>query len=199
MADDAQLIARSIDCPEDFSGLFDRHYDRIASYLRRRLDTGVAEDLAAQTFLVAFERRATYDRRRTDAAPWLYGIATNLLRRHHRSEARRWRAYATAGVREAQPDGDPVEASALDARAAAPALGDALGGLRRGDRDALLLFAWGELSYDEVARALDIPIGTVRSRINRARRRCATALDVAGVALGPETHRPSPSTIQESA
>lgn len=174
MADDASLITRSLRHPEAFADLFDRHYDPIAGYLRRRLEPSVAEDLAAQTFLIAFEGRAAYDRTRRDAAPWLYGIATNLLRRHHRSESRRWKAYAAHGLTGEVPAAD-VDAQ-LDARAAAPALAGALAKLKRGDRDALLLLAWADLGYAEIAASLDIPVGTVRSRINRARRLVTAAL-----------------------
>jgi RNA polymerase sigma-70 factor (ECF subfamily) len=154
----------------DFATLFDRHAVAVHRYLARRVGGNAAEDLLAQTFLVAFERRADYDRAHPDARPWLYGIATNLLRRHRRDEVRQYQAWARTGV-------DPVLVECpddrivarLDADAWSGPLAGALAGLRRGDREVLLLFAWGGLSYAEIAQALAIPIGTVRSRLSRAR------------------------------
>lgn len=71
MSPDAHVIADSLADPALFASIFDRHYDAIASYLRRRVDPYVADELAAQTFLVAFERRDRYDPHRLNAAPWL--------------------------------------------------------------------------------------------------------------------------------
>jgi RNA polymerase sigma factor (sigma-70 family) len=162
---------------DDFAELFDRHAVRVYRYLVRRIGVTTADDLLAQTFLVAFERRAAYDRTRPDARPWLFGIATNLLRRHQREEVRQYRAWARTGV-------DPVVAEShadrvaeqVDARAASTELAAALSGLKPADRDVLLLFAWGDLAYEEIAGALDIPVGTVRSRLHRARRTVRAAL-----------------------
>jgi RNA polymerase sigma-70 factor (ECF subfamily) len=122
-----------------------------------------------------------------DARPWLFGIATNLVRRHRRSERVRLQAYARLEV-----DGavDGVEASAVarvDSQSVRRELAIALGKLRDGDRDALLLMAWAELSYEEIAEALGIPVGTVRSRINRARRRLRELLKgIAPISVGEE-------------
>lgn len=185
MVTDAHLIAGSQAEPERFAELFDRHHDRIAAYLRRRLPRAEADDLAAETFLKAFEGRHGYDPGRPDAAPWLYGIATNLVRRHHRSEGRRWRAHAAqaAGELTGLRAGVGVEADArMDAAAAGPGIVRALEHLKAGDRDALLLLAWGDLAYAEIATALDIPLGTVRSRINRARRLLVAELGLPGPA-----------------
>jgi RNA polymerase sigma-70 factor (ECF subfamily) len=163
-ATDADLVVR------DFAALFDRHATAVHRYLARRIGRTIADDLLAQTFLVAFERRTRYDRSRPDARPWLYGIATNLLRRHHRDEVRQYQAFARTGVDPVLvecPDDRIVER--VDADAWSLPLAAALAELRTGDREVLLLFAWGELSYAEIADALGIPIGTVRSRLNRAR------------------------------
>ncbi len=109
-------------------------------------------------------------------APWLYGIASNLIGRHRRAEIRAYRALARTGV-------DPIESAPhtdeVDARLAAGVereLASALAQLPRGDRDVLLLFAWADLTYEQVAAALSIPVGTVRSRLHRARRRLREAL-----------------------
>jgi RNA polymerase sigma-70 factor (ECF subfamily) len=148
--------------------------EAIFSYFARRLGEDSAEDLTADVFLKAFDKRARYDRSYPDARPWLYGIAANLLRRHRRAEERRLRAYAReAGRRPAAHDDDDAR---LDCQAARPALAEALAALSADEREALLLYAWVEMSYEEIARTLGVPVGTVSSRLNRARRRVRHAL-----------------------
>lgn len=145
-------------------------------YGAQRLGGQAAEDLVGETFLVAFERRARFDPAYEDARPWLLGIATKLISRHRRSEAAHYRALLRS------PREVPVEGSAdliaarVSAAAARPLLAEALAALPPRDRDVLLLIAWAELSYEQTALALDIPIGTVRSRLNRARRKVRAAL-----------------------
>jgi RNA polymerase sigma factor (sigma-70 family) len=170
MDTDADLVRRSLVDPEAFVGIFDRHHDRLCAFLRGRVDSHLADDLAAQAFMEAFDRRASYDLSFPDAGPWLFGFALNLLRRHHRAEARRWRAYARSAG--AEPRGQSGEEETLDRLAAGEAgarAARALADLPPHERDALLLLAWAELSYEEISRALDVPIGTVRSRLSRAR------------------------------
>ena len=166
---DAALVERSLRDPEAFAGLFDRHAAEIHRYAARRLGIEIADDVMAETFAVAFQRRDRYDLAQAEAIPWLYGIATNLIRGHRRAEARRWRALA----RDVRSAGSESEAERVTARVSAqagrPALMRALAGLPARQRDVLLLYAWGELDYDEIARALDVPVGTVRSRLHRAR------------------------------
>jgi RNA polymerase sigma factor (sigma-70 family) len=175
-ADDAAVIEQSWHEPEAFAELYDRHAGLIHRYVTRRLGDGAADDVVAETFLVGFRGRHGYDLSRSDARPWLYGIAANVIGRHRRAEARMWRALARTG---ADP---PAEGHAdrIDHRVSAATvrreLAGALAGLAAGDRDVLLLIAWADLSYDEVAVALDIPAGTVRSRLNRARRKVRDAL-----------------------
>src|SRR3984957_21303283 len=82
--DDAALIAQSLHAPECFGMLFDRHAPAIGRYVARRLGPDTADDLVAETFLVAFRRRGRYDLADGDSRPWLYGIATPLLRRDRR-------------------------------------------------------------------------------------------------------------------
>lgn len=177
---DAHIIAASRVEPLVFADVFDRHYDAVHRYLARRVGSDLADDLAAETFTTAFDVRHRYDTAHPDARPWLFGIATNLLRHHHRGEARRLRAYARLD-RPADPDGGFVGVEArLDAGRAGPAIADALTCLSAGDRDVLLLFAWADLRYEEIAVALRIPIGTVRSRLHRARRRVRELLGDSG-------------------
>jgi RNA polymerase sigma-70 factor (ECF subfamily) len=167
---DAAAIARSLDDGRAFVAVFDRHYAAVHGYASRRAGPDLADEVAAETFARAFDRRATYDLAYPDARPWLLAIASNLLRRHWRSERRRLEAWARAQagrpVTEAVPDGVAAElVAALDA-------------LPTADREALLLYAWGELSYEEIAQALGCPVGTVRSRISRARGRLRATLNV---------------------
>ena len=165
---DATVIAASLQRPEAFRTIFDRHYDRVRRYAVSRVG-GAGEDIAADTFVVAFQRRRRYDVQHRDAAPWLLGIATNLVRRVHRDERRRLRTLAALHAERppAAPesaDGSPSEIAHVLLR------------LHRRDRDVLLLHAIEDLSYAEIAAALGIPEGTVRSRLNRARRILKEAL-----------------------
>jgi len=176
---DAALIERSRHDPEAFAGLYDRHAAPLHRYVARRLGAGAADDIVADTFLDAFRKRHRYDLGVPDARPWLYGIAANLIGKHSRAEVRMLRAYARTGA-------DPVLAGTAshtdeaDSRLASAAvrqdLAAALAALARGDRDVLLMIAWADLSYAEVATALGIPVGTVRSRLHRARARIRAAL-----------------------
>lgn len=169
LTSDAEVIARAQRDPAAFGAIFDRHYDAIHRYLRRRLDAQIAEELAAETFVQALRAVGRYrPGTATDARPWLYGIAANLARRHRRTELRRLRAYARTG-RDPLADDHQATPDRVDAAAAGPSLAAALAELRTSDREALLLFAWAELSYEEIAQALDVPVGTVRSRLHRAR------------------------------
>ncbi|CAG6393751.1 RNA polymerase sigma factor [Streptomyces cocklensis] len=174
---DARVIARSRDEPEHFAALFDRYADAVHRYVARRIGPEAAEDLMAETFTTAFQRRHTYDLTRADARPWLFGIATNLMGRHRRAEARRLKALAK--VPEPVQHEEPVADRAV-ARAGATGvrreLAAALARLSARHRDVVLLVAWGDLGYEEAAQALGVPVGTVRSRLNRARKKLREAL-----------------------
>jgi len=169
---DAGVISASIDDPERFGLLFDRHATAMYRYFVRRVGSDAADSLLGELFRVAFERRATYDCRHENARPWLYGIATRLLARHHRSEARRLRATARLAA-SLDRGSDPSEqlVAAMDAAVLWPAVAEALTRLPQVERDVLLLYAWEDLSYGDMATALGVPVGTVRSRLHRARRR----------------------------
>ena len=90
---DAEVIAASLASPRAFEAIFDRHFQAISRYLRRRLSYPVADELAAEVFTTAFRGRRSYDLERADALPWLYGIAANVLRRHSREERQELLAY----------------------------------------------------------------------------------------------------------
>jgi RNA polymerase sigma factor (sigma-70 family) len=168
--DDAALIAGSLLAPERFGLLFDRHAPVIYRYIARRLGRDAADDLVAEVFLAAFQRRERYDPTRSDARPWLYGIASRLIGRHRRDEIRFFRAIARTGVDPAvAPLADEVT-DRVSAQAVRAPLAAAIARLPAPQRDVLLLSASG-LRYAEVAEALGIPVGTVSSRLVRARQK----------------------------
>ncbi|MEV6305784.1 RNA polymerase sigma factor [Actinoplanes sp. NPDC051861] len=178
--DDAALIRT------DFAALFDRHAPHIHRYLARRLGAQVADDLVAETFLTAFRRRGTFRPEQSDARPWLYGIATHLVAQHRRDEVRRLRLHqAVPPMPDAICHADQV-ASDVTAAALRGLLTTALAALADGDRDVLLLIVQEELTYEQVAIALDIPVGTVRSRLHRARGALRAALGGSNPLTGVE-------------
>jgi RNA polymerase sigma factor (sigma-70 family) len=173
---DAVVIEASWSDPDRFAALYDRYAAQLYRYAYQRVGSQHAEDVVADTFLAAFGQRGSYDVSRADARPWLFGILTRKLARHHRTERADYRAMSrTVSDQSVEGPADQV-ATRVAADAVRAPLAAALAGLAGGDRDVLLLIAWGELSYDEVATALGIPIGTVRSRLNRARRKVRAAL-----------------------
>lgn len=162
-----------------FAAVYARHVDIVYSFLARRIGSQLAEDLTAQTFVEAYEQRHRFDPSRGDRAAWLFGIATNLLRRHYRTEERMLRAIATLAMRAILDPG--FDEDAVVGRVVAderwPAVAEALAAMPAGERDVLLLHTWADLSYTAIAAVLNIPVGTVRSRMNRARSRLVAALD----------------------
>jgi len=176
---DAEIMVESVVRPVAFAAIFDRYGVLMLRFLERRAGPGVAEDLLAELFRVAFERRSSFDPSRLDATPWLYGIATNLLRRHRRSQERRLRAVARMLAQSSLATDDFTEelADRLDAVQRLPLVVAAVWDLPEPDREVLLLVAFEGLAYNDVAQALGIPEGTVKSRLNRARRVLRERLD----------------------
>ena len=174
---DAEVIGRSLDEPEAFGLIYDRHAATVLRFLGRRAGAEVAEGLLGELFRIAFERRKIFDTSRESALPWLYGIGSNLLLKHRRGEARRLRASARMAADDETPN---RRTPALDARLLFPRVAAAIEALPAGEREALLLFAWEDLSYQSVAEALELPIGTVRSRLNRARAQLRELLEPGG-------------------
>ena len=172
---DGQVIAASLSEPERFGTIFERHFDAIHRYAARRVGTALADDLTAHTFTVAFERRRSFDAASDTARPWLYGIATNLIRNHHRAERRLLATLSRLGHdiggvsdgADSSTEGGPVD----------PHLAKALRRLRPEQRDVLLLHCWGDLTHTEIASALGIAPGTVASRLSRARQRVRAAIE----------------------
>ena len=184
VSSDADYLARSLSEPTAFEPIFDRHFGAVHRYLHRRAGRDLADELTAETFALAFSRRGSC-RASGSVLPWLYGIATNLLHRYRRAERRQLHAYSRSGVDRSVAYEDEADArvdgSSLDAR-----LAGALAAMRPRERDALLLYALADLSYEEVALALDVPVGTVRTWLHRARataqRELAAAENVAALA-----------------
>ncbi|WP_235037194.1 RNA polymerase sigma factor [Actinomadura sp. K4S16] len=177
---DAEVIAASQREPDRFTEIFDRYYPEIHRYVDRRLGADAADDIASETFLVAFRKRARYDSGQGPARAWLYGIATRLVSRHRRGEVRRYRALARAADRGAgaatHESHEERVASQVTAAGVGGRLGAALASLSPGDRDVLLLVALADLTYPEVAQALGVKYGTVCSRLSRARKKVSAAL-----------------------
>jgi len=167
---DADVVLASLTDPGAFAGLFDRHAGSVNRYVAKRVAREDAEDLVGETFATAFCSRERFDLTRPNARPWLFGIATNLVHHHWRSEERRIRRERAAHPIE--PIGDPADEalSRLFFQGQAAPIARALARLDGASLDVLLLVAGQGLTYDEVAVALDVPVGTVRSRLARARR-----------------------------
>lgn len=176
LPDDATLLAASLEDPERFGGLFDRHHAAVFRYVRSRLGAD-ADDVVGDTFAEAFRRRHRFDAEvGRSTLPWLLGIATRMIDRRREAE-RRWLRDLPLAADDA-PDGALDSDARLDSARMAPWLAAALRTLHRRDRTTLLLQVSGDLSLEEVAAALDVPVGTVKSRLNRARRILAAQLEV---------------------
>ncbi|WP_329083691.1 MULTISPECIES: RNA polymerase sigma factor [unclassified Streptosporangium] len=175
---DAALLELSRRRPERFGEIYDRYFREIHGYLGRRLDRQVADDLAAEVFLTAFRKREQFDPERGEVRPWLYGIATNLIGLHRRTENRRLAALRRSAATQPSAEHGHEErvATRVDAVNAQERLAGELLALSDGDRDVLLLSALGELSHEEVSKALGIPYGTVGSRLSRVRKKLRAAL-----------------------
>ncbi len=151
--------------------LYDAHADTIARYLQRRLEPERVEDAVASVFERALRSYARYVPTHDTPLPWLFGIAANVVADNRRSETRRLRALARLGAGAVEHTAAVLDTSAVDPRLVAELLR-----LKPADRETLLLVAWGELSYEETASALEVPVGTVRSRLARARSQLTASL-----------------------
>jgi RNA polymerase sigma-70 factor (ECF subfamily) len=154
-----------------FGLLYERHARTVYNYCFRRTgDWSAAEDLTAIVFLEAWRRRGQVELERDQAIPWLLGVATNVIRNSRRSK-RRYRAALERMPRERAADFAPDADERLDDERVMRAALRALRTLPSRDQDVVALCAWEELTYEEAALALGIPVGTVRSRLSRARAR----------------------------
>jgi RNA polymerase sigma-70 factor, ECF subfamily len=176
-ATDAEIIRASWQIPDRFGALYDRYATVLYGYACLRVGRGPAEDVVADTFLAAFAQRHSYDPARASARPWLFGILTNKIVDRGRAEKIHYRAYARTWQNPVVEGMADRVAEQVTAQAQRRRLAAALSRLKAADRNVLLLVAWGQMSYDEVAQALGIPPGTVASLLNRARRKVRAALD----------------------
>src|SRR5262244_3657628 len=151
---DAEVIRRSASEPEAFGLIYDRHAATLLRFLGRRAGAKIAEGLVGDLFRIAFERRKAFDASRESALPWLYGIGSNLLMKHRRGEARWLRASTRMMAAAPEEANKRASAAALDARLLFPRVADAIETLPEAEREALLLFAWEDLSYQSLAEAL---------------------------------------------
>ena len=157
--------------PTAFGELFERHSKAIYMFaFRRTADWSLAEVLTSVVFLEAWRRRADVRLVHESALPWLFGIATNVLRNARRS-LRRHRAALDRLAIEDEPDFADDLAERLDDRRRMREILVGYAKLPRGEQEVVALCRWSGLSYEETAVALELPIGTVRSRLARARRR----------------------------
>ena len=168
---DAELIRGSLDDPFLFGEIFSRHYSAVFGFAARRLGVGEAGDVAGEVFVRAFRIRRRFDTSRSDCRPWLYGIAANIvgdrIRRTRRARRRFVVVDPALDVFYGVEDSD----DRLVAESVSDRLNEALGELSAADRDTFVLYSLERLSYAEIAEVLDVPAGTVGSRIARARRR----------------------------
>jgi RNA polymerase sigma factor (sigma-70 family) len=151
-----------------FAELYERHARTIYNYLFRRLaDWSEAEDLTAVVFLEAFRRRREVVVVEGKLVPWLYGIATNVLRNRRRAL---WRHRALVERLASEPrTAAPDIAARTEAATQMRSVLERVARLPRRQQDVVALCLWSGLSYDEAATALGVPVGTVRSRLARAR------------------------------
>ena len=177
VSSDSEILRRAERSPHAFAEVFDRHAGAVESFLRRRLGADAAEDALSDTFLIAFRRRATFDHAWESARPWLLGIAARVAAKHRVAEARHWRAVEAAAGRGEMTTGGGIEEATgrLDAAAAIRALAPRIAALSRKERDTLLLHAWSGLTPEQIAQALNVPVGTVWSRLHRIRHKLAAS------------------------
>lgn len=174
---DSVIISESLGRPERFAEIYQRYFTEIFRYVAGRLGAEAAEDPAAETFLAAFRRRDRFDPERGMVRPWLFGIATNVVAQHRRVEARRYRALASVTDRPVVHDDEDSVTNRVAAWELRGELAGALARLSAAERDVLLLTAVAGLDHAETAQALSIPVGTVGSRLFRARRKVRTAIE----------------------
>lgn len=168
--DDRALWRAADTQPEAFGEIFERHARAVFAFCARRAgDLALAEDLTSVVFLEAWRRRRSVRLTGTSALPWLLGIANNVVRNQRRSLRRHRAALARLSVDGVSPSGDEEAIARADAQHTLSAALRDVELLPRGQRDAVTLVLLSGLSYEDAAQALGVPVGTVRSRIARAR------------------------------
>ena len=185
---DADLWARSRAGDGDAFGLlFDRHARLIYNFCFRRIGgRESAQDMLSMVFLEAWRRREK-ELPADKVLPWLYGIATNVARHQHRSERRFAAALSRVPRAEPEPDLAGATVERLDYEQQAQQALKLLRMLPKREQDVFVLCAGMELSYEDAALALGLPVGTVRSRLSRARARLRELAPDSGHKQGEST------------
>lgn len=180
---DAQIIEQSLDEPDAFGLIFERYRDDVFAFVAKRLGRQAGIDITADVFLRALRIRFTYDLSRPNARPWLYGIASNLIGDALRKRSVRRRHRTSAATRLLGPIADPYDQALSDiqSRRLGPVITAALDELAEPQRAALILFAVDGLSYPEIAEYLDVALGTVKSRVSRAKHKMRSQLSRHGI------------------
>jgi RNA polymerase sigma-70 factor (ECF subfamily) len=178
--DQALVEALRNGSPDALTALFDRYADSVYTYcFRRTASWSTAEDASATVFLEIWRGRSRVITSADGSAlPWLYGVANNVCRNATRSSHRWARALSRVPPAPSEHDHADSVAGRLDSERQMASVLAAIADLPRPEQDVLALVVWSGLSYDAAATALGVPIGTVRSRLSRARRHLATAVDV---------------------
>jgi RNA polymerase sigma-70 factor (ECF subfamily) len=165
--------------------VFEQYHRAVYEYLARSVGRDLADEYAGDVFVAAFAARARYDPDLGSVRGWLFGIAANIRRTRARSAGRGRRAWnRVGGEREAQEGGFEVLEERLDYGQRLAWVTRFLRELSDTDRDVLVLYAWNELTYPEIAQALGIEVGTVRSRLARARGRLRELIAASGEVPG---------------
>lgn len=193
---DAARIRSSLTDPNAFADIFRRNAGAVYRFISAQVSRSDVEDLVGEVFVAAFRSRRNYDLTYPDARPWLFGIATNVVRHHRRSEGRRLQREIKARSLTVS-DGDSADdvATRVSLEEQSSRIAEAMAQIDDGYREVLLLFAGSGLSYEEIALALGIPVGTVRSRLSRGRQQLRELLGAHGQYLdtnenGDETPKP---------
>lgn len=173
---DAEVIEASWEDSARFRVIFERYYPQIRGYLIRRAGFEIGSEAAADTFVEAFQSRKRYDLSYPSAKPWLFGIATNLLRNHFRREATSKRLTVADDTPTSDFADDVAWRADAERLVQESGLLGAISALRQEERDVLFLYAFGDLTYEEIGDALTIPTGTVRSRLSRLRKKLRRSL-----------------------
>jgi RNA polymerase sigma-70 factor (ECF subfamily) len=177
-----------------FGAVFDACAKPVYNHAFRLVgDWSVAEDVMSATFLEAWRGRARIAKDGGSLYPWLLGIATNLARSHRRDSDRYRRAVERLPVFGGFPDFADDVTGRIDDAARIAALHRALRSLREPELEVLALCVWSDLCYADAAEALDVPVGTVRSRLSRARTRLAQLIDEEMKAVPQAAQPPVPA------
>ena len=181
---DSSWIRASLTDPQQFAVIFERHAEAVHRYLARRVEHSAVDDLLAESFVIAFRTRRAYKDAYLDSRPWLFGIATNVVHHHRRSEGRRMAMVGrvTQGIPRDNDLSDVADdvVSRHELEDQFELIRTLLSQVDEKYLDVLMLFTGPQLSYEEISRALGIPVGTVRSRMSRARAQLRELLEATG-------------------